>query len=341
VNLYIGGREHAILHLIYARFFTKFLHDIGLIDFDEPFTRMYAHGLVQGESIRIVNEHMNRYISADELDALQKQGKVKKDEITRRIEKMSKSKKNGADPTELMAQYGADAVRLTILFLGPADADSVWDPNGIKGPYNFLRRWHDTVLQFAPLIEDLPAGEADFNQDAKHLRRQTHTFIDKATSEFNGRLAFNTVIARGMELVNDARAFVQKQALAGPCSGAADPTLGSRRALQEALSTLSVVLSPFAPHTAEETWAAMGGAGSVFEQAWPKADPEAMQLDEIELPVQVNGKVRGTIRLPSHADKQTMEKLALENENVKRFVEGKAIHKLIVVPGRIINVVAK
>lgn len=342
VDLYIGGREHAILHLIYARFYTKFLHDIGLIDFDEPFNRLYAHGLIQGESIKIVNEHMNRYVSADELAQLKRSGKAKDDEITRRIEKMSKSKKNGADPTELVAQYGADALRLTILFLGPADADSVWDNHGIKGPYNFLRRWHDSVLQFAPLVEDLPAKpDAALSPAAKTLRHSAHTLIERATGEFNGRLSLNTVIARGMELVSDIRAFVTAEKLEGPCNGASDPTLANRHALLEAMDILSRAMAPFAPHTAEETHEAIGGKGSVFDRPWPKVDPEALVLDEIELPVQVNGKVRGTIKLPSQADKATMEKLALENANVQKFVEGKAIQKLIVVPGRIINVVAK
>jgi leucyl-tRNA synthetase len=199
VDLYIGGREHAILHLIYARFFTKFMHDIGLIDFDEPFNRMYAHGLIQGESIKISTDDMNRYVTPDELRELKKSGKVKDDEVSRRFEKMSKSKKNGADPTELMTQYGADAVRLTILFLGPGDADSLWDSNGIKGPYNFLRRWHDATLAAAPMVEDLPPLPADtvYSPAARKLRASTHGLIDKVTREFEGRYAFNTAIAHG------------------------------------------------------------------------------------------------------------------------------------------------
>lgn len=337
VDLYIGGREHAILHLIYARFYTRFLHDIGLIDFEEPFQRLYAHGLIQGESIRVVNEHMNRYVSQEEFARLKKEGKAKDSDITRRIEKMSKSKKNGADPTELMNQYGADATRLAILFLGPGDADSVWDPNGMKGPYGFLRRWYDTVLQYAPLVEDLPelpAGTA-YSQAAKALRAGAHGLIDKVSREFEGRYAFNTAIAAGMALLNDIHTYMR---------GFADPLtadLPSRHALREAFDAMVQTLSPFVPHTAEELNQALGNEGSVFDRPWPKADPAAMKLDEIELPVQVNGKVRGTIRLPAEADKATMEKLALDNDNVKKFVDGKTIQKLIVVPGRIINVVAK
>jgi leucyl-tRNA synthetase len=337
VDLYIGGREHAILHLIYARFYCKFLNEIGLIDFDEPFSRLFAHGLIQGESIRVVNEHMNRYVSAEEFAKLKKEGKATDKDITRRIEKMSKSKKNGADPTELMAQYGADATRLAILFLGPADADSVWDPNGMKGPYGFLKRWHDTVLQYAPLVEDLgpaPAGTV-YSQPAKVLRAGAHTLIDKVTGEFEGRYAFNTAIAAGMSLLNDihsfARGFDKPESM----------DAASRHALREAFEAMVQTLSPFVPHTAEELNQALGNESSVFDRPWPKADREAMKLDTIELPVQVNGKVRGTITLPSSADKATMEKLALENPNVQKFVEGKAIQKLIVVPGRIVNIVAK
>jgi leucyl-tRNA synthetase len=341
VDLYIGGREHAILHLIYARFFTLFLHDVGLCEFREPFKRMYAHGLIQGESRRVVTDDMDRYVTEDELTTLMKAGKVSTDQVYRRIEKMSKSKLNGADPTELAAEYGADALRLTILFLGPVDADSVWDSNGIKGPYNFLRRWHDTVLSMAPLVEGLPPMQGAYNAAAKRLRHGTHTLIDRATTEFEGRWAYNTVIARGMELVNEIRAFVTAEKLEGQVKGPDDPTLGSRHALAEAFNILCRTLAPFAPHTAEELWEALGNSTSVLSATWPTVDRAAMQLDEIELPVQVNGKVRGTITLPREADKPTMEKLALENDNVKKFVEGKAIQKLIVVPGKIINIVAK
>jgi len=343
VDLYVGGREHAILHLIYARFFTKFLHDIGLIDFDEPFSRLYSHGLIQGESRRVVTDEMDRYVSEDELERLTAAGKVEPGQVVRRIEKMSKSKLNGTDPTQLVAQYGADAVRLTILFMGPAEADSVWDDDGIKGPYNFLRRWHDLALSSAPLVEDLPqmGPDATINAAAKKLRFAAHSLVEKATGEFEGRFALNTVIAKGMELVNEIRAFITGENLTGPCKGAGDPTLGSRWALGEAFDILARTMAPFAPHTAEEVWHALGGKQSVLETPWPKHDPAALVLDEIELPVQVNGKVRGTIKLPATADKPTMERLALENENVKKFVEGKAIQKLIVVPGKIINVVAK
>ncbi len=341
VDLYIGGREHAILHLIYARFFTLFLHDLGLCEFREPFKRMYAHGLIQGESRRVVTDDMDRYVTEDELATLMKAGKVSTDQVYRRIEKMSKSKLNGADPTELAAEYGADALRLTILFLGPVDADSVWDSNGIKGPYNFLRRWHDTVLSMAPLVEGLPPMQGAHNAAAKRLRHGTHTLIDRATTEFEGRWAYNTVIARGMELVNEIRAFVTAEKLEGQVKGPDDPTLGSRHALAEAFNILCRTLAPFAPHTAEELWEALGNSTSVLSASWPQVDRAAMQLDEIELPVQVNGKVRGTITLPREADKPTMEKLALENDNVKKFVDGKAIQKLIVVPGKIINIVAK
>jgi leucyl-tRNA synthetase len=343
VDLYIGGREHAILHLIYARFFTKFLHDIGLVDFDEPFARMYAHGLIQGESIKVVNEHMNRYVSPSELEKLKAEGKAKDGDVLRRIEKMSKSKLNGADVTELVREYGADAVRLTILFMGPGDADSVWDSNATKGPYNFLRRWHDTVLAAAPLVDGLPPlpAEARFSRGAKALRAEAHTFVDRTTREFQGRYALNTAIAQGMALVNEIRAFLAESKLEGPCSGADDPSLADRHALAEAFELLLLGMAPFTPHTAEELNRSLGHEGSVFDRPWPKADPEAMTLDEVELPVQVNGKVRGTITLPRDADKEAMERMALENENVQRFVDGKEIKKLIVVPGRIINIVAK
>ncbi len=343
VDLYVGGREHAILHLIYARFFNMFLHDLGLVQAPEPFSRMYAHGLIQGESRRVVTDEMDRYVTEEELKRLLDTGKATPEDVVRRIEKMSKSKLNGADPTQLVAQYGADAVRLTILFMGPAESDSVWEKDAIKGPYHFLRRWHDLALSSAPLVEDLPemGPECRMNAAATKLRFASHSLIEKARTEFEGRFALNTVIAKAMELVNDMRAFIAAENLAGPCKNASDPSLASRWTLAECFDILARTMAPFVPHTAEEVWHALGGKQSVLDTPWPAADPAALVLDEVEMPVQVNGKLRGTIKLPAKADKATMEKLALENENVKKFVEGKAIQKLIVVPGKIVNVVAK
>jgi DNA polymerase III gamma/tau subunit len=175
--------------------------------------------------------------------------------------------------------------------------------------------------------------------------RELSGFFALAPSEGGMRVAIidalNAAIAKGMELINDIRGFITSEKLAGPVKGADDPTLSSRHALSEAFELVVICMAPFAPHTSEELHAALGHKQSVFDRPWPKPDADAMKLDEVEMPVQVNGKVRGTITLPREADKATMEKLALENENVKRFVEGKAIQKLIVVPGRIINVVAK
>lgn len=341
VDLYVGGREHAILHLIYARFFCKFLHDIGLVDHEEPFTRMFTHGLIQGESIKVVNEHMNRYVTADQLEALIAQGKARAEDATRRIEKMSKSKLNGADPTELVRRFGADTVRMCVLFLGPAEQDSVWDPNGIVGVHRFIKRWHETILSNAPLVENLPplAPDQRLGPAAKTLRHAAHSLIEKATQEYEGRYAFNTVIARCMELVNDIRAFITSEKLEGAVKGAADPTLPARHTLDEAFSILNRALAPIAPHTAEEAHRALGGRGSIFGQPWPKADPAALVLDEIELPVQVNGKVRGTIRVAREADAKALEAAALASEAVKKLLDGKQVKKMIAVPGKIVNVV--
>lgn len=337
VDMYIGGREHAILHLIYARFFTHFLHDIGLIDFEEPFTKMYAHGLIQGESMRVINANMTRYVDRKELDELVASGEAKESDVTRRIEKMSKSKKNGADVTALVDEYGADAVRLTILFLGPGDADSVWDPNGIKGPSGFLKRWFDTTMQYRDIVEGVGGTEGvEFGKEAKVLRASVHGLIDKVTNEFEGRYAFNTAIAKGMELVNDVRQFVKDRNVTKDSDD-----VGDRAALAEALRTLVTVLAPFAPHTGEELWEALGGTGSVFEQHWPEADSTAMQLDTIEIPVTVNGKVRATITVGRDADKASLEASALADENVKRAIGDNPVRKVIAVPGRIVNVVAK
>jgi len=341
VDLYVGGREHAILHLIYARFYCKFLHDIGLVAHEEPFTRMFTHGLIQGESLKVVNDHMSRYVNAETLEQLIAQGKAKPEDVSRRIEKMSKSKHNGADPTELVRKFGADTVRMYVLFLGPAEQDSVWDPNGILGAHRFIKRWHESVLSSAPLVENLPDMNEScrMNAAATTLRHGAHSLIEKSTQEYEGRYAFNTVIAKCMELVNSLRAFIAQEKLEGLVKGATDPSLASRWALSEAFSILNRVLAPIAPHTAEEANRALGHTGSIFDQPWPKADPQALLLDEIELPVQVNGKVRGTIRVPREADQKALEAAALANEGVRKLLDGKQIRKLIAVPGKIVNVV--
>jgi leucyl-tRNA synthetase len=177
------------------------------------------------------------------------------------------------------------------------------------------------------------------NAGAKALRYAAHSLIEKAQQEYEGRYAFNTVIAKCMELVNDIRAFITAEKLEGVVKGANDPTLASRWMLCEAFNILNRVLAPIAPHTAEEAHKALGGKGSIFDQPWPKADPQALVLDEIELPVQVNGKVRGTIRVPRDADTKALEAAALANEGVKKMLEGKTVKKLIAVPGKIVNVV--
>ncbi len=341
VDLYVGGREHAILHLIYARFFTKFIHDIGLIDHDEPFLKLFTHGLIQGESIRVINEHMNRYVTAEQLEQLVAEGKARPEDVSRRVEKMSKSKLNGADPVELINQYGADTVRLHILFLGPAEQDSVWDSNGIVGSHRFLKRWHETALANAPLIENLPPAPSAPRWDAAcaALRHATHSLAEKATQEFEGRYAFNTAIAKGMELLNSVRNFIAAEKLEGRCPGPQDPKLLARHCVAEALDVLCRVLAPIAPHTAEEAHSALGHQISVFDRPWPKADASALVLDEIEIAVTINGKPRATIRVSKSADTAMLEKAARANESIQKLLEGKPVKKLIAVPGKIVNIV--
>ncbi|MCC6575254.1 MAG: leucine--tRNA ligase [Planctomycetes bacterium] len=341
VDLYVGGREHAILHLIYARFFTKFIHDLGLIDHDEPFSKLFTHGLIQGESIRVINEHMNRYVTEAQLAELIKEGKASPGDVSRRVEKMSKSKLNGADPVELINQYGADTVRLYILFLGPAEQDSVWDPKGIVGAHRFLKRWHETVLASAPLVENLPQLPSHPKWDAacSAMRHATHSLIEKATQEFEGRYAFNTAIAKCMELLNTIRNFVTSEKLEGKVSGLDDKKLAARHCLMEALDIMARVLAPIAPHTAEEVHSALGHQVSVFDRPWPKADPAALVLDEVEIAVTINGKPRATIRVAKTADAKDLEAAARGNEAIQKLLEGKPVKKLIAVPGRIVNIV--
>ncbi|MBU1228530.1 MAG: leucine--tRNA ligase [Proteobacteria bacterium] len=306
VDQYIGGIEHAILHLLYSRFYVKALRDCGYTDLAEPFQNLLTQGMVLKDGA-----------------------------------KMSKSKGNVVDPNSMIGRYGADATRLFILFASPPEKDLEWSDAGIEGAKRFLDRvWRtacgpDTALRrFFPLLPvgpcaPLSALGGELTSVERALRRKEHETVQKATRDME-KFQFNTVISALMELVNTIHDLDSELS----------QTEQARRVLSSALSTVLTLLSPVAPHLCEELWAHMGHKGQLATMPWPEHDEAALVKDEIELVVQVNGKVRGRLMVPATADQEAVREFAMTHENVLRHLEGKSIRKLIVVPGKLVNVVA-
>ena len=304
VDQYIGGIEHAILHLLYSRFFTKVLRDCGLLDFDEPFTNLLCQGMV--------------------LDA---HGDV-----------MSKSKGNVVSPEEMIAEYGADAVRAYILFLGPPEKEKLWNEDGLPGMYKFLNRlWrqvHDLCGKAGDetLFAQKPADEAAVGA-AKKLIRERHRVVEKVSADIE-RNNFNTAIAAIMELSNAAGEYLRAFS---PDDRAA---CEDHRALDaEVAEVLVKLVAPFTPHLADELWReALGREGFVYDQPWPEYDPDQARADEVELAVQICGKIKGRVTVA--ADAPEPEVLAAAREAVAAALEGKTVKKEVYVPGRLVNIVA-
>ena len=326
VQQYVGGIEHAILHLLYSRFFTKALKDRGLLDVNEPFDRLLTQGMVQGTTYR--NPSTGRYVApADVADPDQPKDPETGDPLEVLFEKMSKSKYNGVDPAAVIDRYGADTARMFILFKAPPEKDLEWDDADVEGQFRFLQRIWRLVESAAGQIDSLePRPQPDpLTQTEADIRRAVHTAIAAVSEDLQDDIQLNTAISELMKLTN--------------AINAAD--LGNLRApLQvEALSTLIRLLAPFSPHLAEELWHQMGGTKSVHRQSWPVLDPEALVQDTVELVIQVKGKVRGTIKVPSDADKATLEQLALASEVASKWLDGQPARRVIVVPGKLVNLV--
>lgn len=336
VDQYIGGIEHAILHLLYARFYHKLMRDEGLVPGDEPFTNLLTQGMVVAETfyrdeesgkrsyyspteVRIERDDKGRVVSA----ILSSDGQPV---VVGAIEKMSKSKNNGIDPQKLIEEYGADTVRLFTMFAAPPDQNLEWSDSGVEGMHRFMKRLWRTVHEHiaAGGVEPLQLDTLESKQ--KDLRRQVHETITKISDDMGRRFAFNTAIAAVMELMNGINRFE-------------DFSAQGRSVRHEALSTVTLLLNPIVPHVTHQLWHALGNEGAVVDAAWPKVDPNALTRDEIEMVVQVNGKLRGRVQVSVDASKEEMEALALQEDNVKRFIDGKPIRKVIVVPKRLINIV--
>ena len=339
VNQYVGGIEHAILHLLYSRFFTRVLRDRGLLGFDEPFERLLTQGMVQAITFR--NPHSGRYVPPAEVaDPQDPRDPIDGHRLEVSFDKMSKSKHNGVDPAAVIDRYGADTARMFILFKAPPEKDLEWDDADVEGQFRFLQRIWRLVesakqrgLSLAgrsdTAADPLPA---DLSDSDRELRRAVHSAIREVTDDLLGSLQFNTAVSELMKLAN---------AMATHLEAAAAPVA------REALRSLLVLLAPFAPHLAEELWHQLGAeadgapdsASSVHRQPWPEVDPAALVRATIPLVIQVKGKVRGSLEVPADADAATLEQLALDSEIASRWLEGRPPRRVIVVPGKLVNLV--
>ena len=333
VNQYIGGIEHAILHLLYSRFFHKLMRDFGLVECDEPYERLLCQGMVLADCFYREDEKGGKHwFSPTEVTQNAENAFVLKSDnqpvLHDGMSKMSKSKNNGIDPQVIIDQHGADTVRLFMMFAAPPEQSLEWSDSGVEGANKFLRKiWRMVVSHMengtAPAL-DITA----LNEQQKDLRRKLHETIAKVGDDYERRLTFNTAIAAVMELSN----HMAKLDHDGNQSQAV---------MQEAIEACVLMLAPITPHICHRLWQRLGNTDPVIDAPWPKVDESALVRDTIEMVVQVNGKVRAKLEVAADASKEDIEQLALANENVQKFTEGKNIAKVIVVPGKLVSVVAK
>ena len=292
VDHYIGGIEHAILHLLYARFYTKLLRDEGLVVCDEPFKRLLTQGMVLKDG-----------------------------------SKMSKSKGNTVDPQELIAQYGADTVRLFVMFAAPPEQSLEWSDSGVEGAFRFLKRlWRQAYLHNEAGGSSVALDKSTLTEEQQAVRRQVHQTLQKVTHDMGVRIIFNTAIAANMELVNTLSKFT-------------DDSDNAKAIRQEALEAIVLMLAPIVPHICHQLWLDLGHQEALVTASWPQVDESALEQDSIELVVQVNGKLRGKISVSAQASSEEIQALALSDEQAIRFIDGKTIRKVIVVPNKLVNIV--
>ena len=339
VDQYIGGIEHAILHLLYARFFQKLMRDEGLVTSDEPFKNLLTQGMVLASSWFTQDESGKQtWYSPMDVEPITDEkgtivsGKLKSDGSDVQyggIIKMSKSKNNGIDPQTLIDQYGADTLRLYTMFASPPEQTLEWSDKGVEGASRFLNRaWRQVYSHVESGLVAKATSSEGLSKDAKALRLKLHETLQKVTDDMGRRLHFNTAIAACMELLNEISKFK-------------DDSAEGRAVMQEALELIVLMLSPMTPHMAQSLWNALGHSESVVDVMWPEVDEAALVKSEIELMVQVNGKLRGKIEVAADADKDSIIAVAKADESVQKFTDGKEIVKEIVVPRRLVNLVVK
>lgn len=340
VDQYVGGIEHAILHLLYSRFFTKVLRDRGLLNFDEPFDRLLTQGMVQAAAYK--NPVTGKYIAPAQIaDLANPIDPETGDRLEVFYEKMSKSKYNGIDPEQVLGKYGADTARMFILFKAPPEKDLEWDDADVEGQFRFLNRIWRLIAEFCEkkspselliasdfaqvdkAMASIRNAPGKLSKPEKDLRRSIHTAIQAVTEDLEGDYQFNTAVSEMMKLSN----------------ALTDASIKESAVYREGIETLILLLAPFAPHLAEECWHLVGHADSVHRSQWPQVDESALVVDEIPLVIQVMGKTRGTIQVPAQADRQVLEQFARESELAQKYIAGKEIKKVIVVPGKLVNFV--
>ncbi|MGC8819967.1 MAG: leucine--tRNA ligase [Fervidobacterium sp.] len=292
VDQYIGGVEHAVLHLLYSRFITKVLHDLGYVKFDEPFENLFTQGMIYKDGW-----------------------------------KMSKSKGNVVSPDDMINKYGADTLRMYILFMAPPEKDAEWNDAGIEGVNRFIKRLWNNYYRVLDIINNEDISGDSFGKEEKNLRRKLHTMIKKIKEDIEGGFKFNTAIAGLMEFNNQLSDYLESS------------QSYNKELLREIAEKLVLILSPFAPHMAEEMWHDLGKTTLIVEEKWPEYDPRALEAEETTIVVQVNGKVRGKITVPANLSKEEIKKAALDN--VSKLIEGKTISNVIYVSGKLVNIVVK
>jgi leucyl-tRNA synthetase len=336
VDQYIGGIEHAILHLLYSRFWTRVMRDVGLTALDEPFTNLLTQGMVLNEIFfrKPASGRITYYNPAD-VDVQVDEKGARIGAVLRAdgepvesggIGTMSKSKSNGVDPDKLVERYGADTARLFMMFAAPPEQTLEWSDEGVEGAFRFMKRLWKAVHQHVSLGAAAALDVAALDGAQRGLRRQVHETLAKVANDLGRRRTFNTAIAAVMELMNAIGRFE-------------DRSTQGRAVMQEALDLVVLMLSPVVPHACHALWRALGHAGVLVDEGWPVPDPRALERDSVEVVVQVNGKLRGRVTVPAGADEATVREAALADANVQRFMEGKPVRKFVYVPGKLANVV--
>ncbi|NGZ07353.1 MAG: leucine--tRNA ligase [Magnetococcales bacterium] len=335
VDQYVGGVEHAVLHLLYARFFHKALRDVGEVQCDEPFTRLLTQGMVRKDTHRCPLHGWRYPHESQERDGILVCNSCGTPIEVGRNEKMSKSRHNVVDPNDLIQGYGADTARVFMLFAAPPEQDLEWSDSGVDGAWRFLNRMWRTVHQIAELTRGIqPARSMPAESAARELRSKTHLTMDKVSRDMN-RFQFNTAIAAVMELINAASALLNQLA-------ATPPTTAEAEVLREMAETVVILMNPFAPHITAELWQeALAMPEPLHETRWPQVDPEALLRDAVTVVVQINGKLRARIQVPADAPTQLQEQLALNDTNVLNHLADKTIHKIVTLPGKLINIVVR
>ena len=342
VDQYIGGIEHAVMHLLYARFFHKALRDMGLVETNEPFKRLLTQGMVLGPSYYSQNERKFYFPKDVEIKDTKAFSKSTGEELTVKVEKMSKSKNNGVDPEEIVKEYGADPARVFTLFAAPPEKELEWNVNGLAGAYRFINRLFLIISDSFEFADKNAGKENNYGIDLskrsekdEEIQKKLHQTVKKVTESIEDDFHFNTAIAAVMELLNDMTTYKQE------VIDKNDVSTESRKIWKEVLDKVILLIAPFAPHIADELWEIIGNKTFTFEEEWPTFEEELTKEHKMNLVVQINGKIRETIPAKIGLPKEEYEKLAFDSEKIKKAIEGKEIVKVIVVPNKLVNIVVK